>query len=462
MSNYSNNNHKSGIPWWAVVCCFVFGLWPIGIVLLVMKLGQEGGAFSSRQGRESCERFTREVHRGAAEARRAAEDAAQAARNAAQRAREASQEKARQEEAARAADRAKARQRAEAQEAYRAAQAKYETARKAGEEKKSSDKKIEHEAQEPSGKAKAAKSRWDLSKIKTGGAFTIVGLSLMGVFGFATIMTLVESLSLIGAQPVVLLEQILPLFICTGVGAGLFTWGRFKKSQSKRFKRYLSLIGDQDQVSISALAAAYPAKRDAACTTLENMIEAGVFGDRAYLDYGRDLLVLDGSGVQPEAKAAPETPTGEQHILLRQIRRINDAIADPEMSRKIDRIEEITQRILEFQQEHPEKSAELRKFLNYYLPTTLKILTSYAELERQGVEGTNIAATKQRIEGMMDMVVEGFEQQLDKLFAGDMMDIAADITVMEQMMEGDGLFQKGGPGMGSGSGSGGDIGMGGR
>ena len=77
--------------------------------------------------------------------------------------------------------------------------------------------------------------------------------------------------------------------------------------------------------------------------------------------------------------------------------------------------------------------------LNYYLPTTLKILNAYAELENQGVEGENITATKQRIEGMMDMVVEGFERQLDKLFAGDMMDIAADITVMEQMMQGDGL-----------------------
>ena len=53
---------------------------------------------------------------------------------------------------------------------------------------------------------------------------------------------------------------------------------------------------------------------------------------------------------------------------------------------------------------------------------------------------------------MMDMVVEGFERQLDKLFAGDMMDIAADITVMEQMMQGDGLFD----------GDDGDMGLGGH
>ena len=243
--------------------------------------------------------------------------------------------------------------------------------------------------------------------------------------------------------------------VFTGIGAGMFTWGKFKKSQAKRFRRYLGLIGEQKQVSISALAAAYPAKRDACCTTLENMIEAGIFGDNAYLDYGRDLLVLDGSGVRPEEPpktkaAAPETDIGAENALLRQIREVNNAIKNPELSRKIDRIGEITERILEFQREHPEKSSDLRKFLNYYLPTTLKILSSYAELEKQGIEGENIAATKQRIEGMMDMVVEGFERQLDKLFAGDMMDIAADITVMEQMMQGDGLFERPGPGDGLG------------
>ena len=109
-------------------------------------------------------------------------------------------------------------------------------------------------------------------------------------------------------------------------------------------------------------------------------------------------------------------------------------------------------RLALFQKEHPDKAGGLRKFLNYYLPTTLKILNSYAELEKQGVEGENIAATKKRIENMMDMVVEGFERQLDKLFAGDMMDIAADITVMEQMMQGDGLFD----------GDDGDMGLGGH
>ena len=69
----------------------------------------------------------------------------------------------------------------------------------------------------------------------------------------------------------------------------------------------------------------------------------------------------------------------------------------------------------------------------------MRILRSYARLEAQGVEGENISAAKERIEGMMDQVMEGFEKQLDKLFSSDAMDIAADVQVLENMLKKDGL-----------------------
>ncbi len=304
-NNQNNRNRKSGIPWWVIILCFVFGLWPVGVVLLLLRLGQESGAFSSRRSRETYDRFASEAQRGV-------DAAAQAARNAAERVRQSSQQAAQQAES-----------------------------RAAAAQTKPSDPKVDR-----------------LKGLKTGKVCTVAGAIMMALFGFSTLMTFADNVSWLFYEPLWLLEEVLPPFILTGVGAGPFTWGRFKKSQRKRFRRYLTLIGDQQQVSVSALAAAYPARRDATCTTLENMIEAGIFGDRAYLDYGRDLLVLDGSGVQPEEpkreRPAPETDVGEENALLRQIRQVNDAIRNPELSRKIDRIEEITQRILEFQQEHPE------------------------------------------------------------------------------------------------------------
>lgn len=428
----NHNNRKYGIPWWAIILCFCF-MWPIGVVLLILKLGRESGAFSSRQGRDyysGAGRTGTWTSGGRTDDPWGQSDPSRTVRTDANSYQQQKQ----------TAKQATARPRPAAAAGAPRSAAASPAAPKGGSVQKRMSKQL--------GKFKKAK------------LLTIVGAVVMAVFGFSSIMTFADSFSYLFYEPLWLLEDLLPLFIFTGVGAGLFTWGRVKQGQAKRYRRYVTLIGEQTQVSISALAAAYPAKRDACCATLENMIEDGILGEGAYLDYGRDMLVLDGSGVRPQPeeqtkkkkKTAPETDLGEENALLRQIREVNDAIENPEMSRKIDRIGEITERILEFQKEHPDKAGGLRKFLNYYLPTTLKILNSYAELEKQGVEGENIAATKKRIENMMDMVVEGFERQLDKLFAGDMMDIAADITVMEQMMQGDGLFD----------GDDGDMGLGGH
>lgn len=77
--------------------------------------------------------------------------------------------------------------------------------------------------------------------------------------------------------------------------------------------------------------------------------------------------------------------------------------------------------------------------MSYYLPTTLKILRAYGQLEDQEVSGENITAAMHRIEGMMDKVVEGFEKQLDQLFQTDAMDITTDVEVLERMLSKDGL-----------------------
>jgi len=168
-----------------------------------------------------------------------------------------------------------------------------------------------------------------------------------------------------------------------------------------------------------------------------------------YLDLGSDQLFLTDDGIQdrpkeePEKAPAPPKEVEGAEAVLTEIRALNDAIEDPEMSRKIDRIGEITGNIFAYLREKPDKEGKLRSFLSYYLPTTLKILGSYAQLEAQGVEGENISAAKERIEGMMDKVVEGFEQQLDRLFQDDAMDITSDVAVLERMLEKDGLGNSG-------------------
>ena len=145
---------------------------------------------------------------------------------------------------------------------------------------------------------------------------------------------------------------------------------------------------------------------------------------------------------QLQAKRHPARPTADPdnfEAKLREIRALNDAIKDPEVSERIDRIGELTASIFRVVQEKPEHTEEVRKFMNYYLPTTLKLLNAYDRMSSQGVEGQNISGTMERVESMMSNIVTAFERQLDSLFGDQALDISTDITVLENMMAREGL-----------------------
>ena len=125
--------------------------------------------------------------------------------------------------------------------------------------------------------------------------------------------------------------------------------------------------------------------------------------------------------------------------IILQIRKLNDEIKDYAVSERIYRIEEHTQNIFDYVTDHPEAMPQIRSFMNYYLPTTLKLLSSYSKIEQVGVAGENMKKSKENIERILDMLVVGFEQQVDKLFGNESLDISSEITVLEAMMKQDGL-----------------------
>ena len=238
------------------------------------------------------------------------------------------------------------------------------------------------------------------------------------------------------------LEEVIPPLCFTAAGGGVLWAGLRKKKQARTYRQYLNMIGKQKSVSISALASATGTSPEKVRNTLEDMLEYDLF-PAGYLDYGGDKLILSGAGVEDKPKEQPapkpEVKEDEQNSVLAEIRAVNDDIDNEKLSAQIDRIGMITAKIFDYQKAHPDKSPQLHSFLSYYLPTTLKILRAYAQLEDQEVAGENITAAMERIESMMDKVVEGFETQLDLLFQGDAMDITADVEVLERMLAKDGL-----------------------
>ena len=233
-------------------------------------------------------------------------------------------------------------------------------------------------------------------------------------------------------------------------GLGMLFSGLSMNRRGERYMNYLAYIGANREVSLANMAAAFGVSVSALCKDLRRMLAKGIL-PTGYLDLAEGKLFLTEMGYrapEPRREASPEETAQEaaarEDDILREIRQVNDSIPDAVMSAKIDRIEEITGKILKYQKEHPNKEGQLRSFLNYYLPTTLKILRAYAQLDAQGIEGENISAAKKRIEDMMDQVVYGFERQLDKLFRDDAMDITSDVEVLENMLRKDGLSDEGG------------------
>ena len=142
---------------------------------------------------------------------------------------------------------------------------------------------------------------------------------------------------------------------------------------------------------------------------------------------------------QPTVDPKIEALMKERDRALSEMRRLNEAIEDPDISAQIDKLETLTSRIIDHVAAHPEKLSQIRKFLNYYLPTTIKLLNAYDRMGSAGVSGEHIGGTMKKIEDMLSTIILSFEKQLDSLFEGDALDISADITVMENLLAQEGL-----------------------
>ena len=129
-------------------------------------------------------------------------------------------------------------------------------------------------------------------------------------------------------------------------------------------------------------------------------------------------------------------------MAIAEMKRLDDNIADPGISADIVRLEQVSAKIFEEVKRDPKKLPKIRRFMDYYLPTTLKLLNSYDRMSAAGVSGENIDTTLAKVEGMMRTIVAAFEKQLDSLYGADALDISTDITVLETMMAREGLTEQ--------------------
>lgn len=305
------------------------------------------------------------------------------------------------------------------------------------------------------------------------------GILATSGFGITTLIMLIVIVTQGGAAPI-LFSVIFGLL--TALSITDIVRGSRKISLVNRFYHYARLIGERGYIAIEELALQTGRRRDEVVKDLRKMMKKHMF-PQGRLDNSQTTFMLtqdvyqqylqaeqENQARQQAAKQEREAQEAEQarmereaaqdartreaarhyneetkkilqdgNAYIRMVHECNEKIRGEEMSYKLSRLESIMRRIFEQVEKVPQSADDLHKFMDYYLPTTTKLLHAYIDLDRQEIAGENISATKKEIEDTLDTINIAFERLLDGLFEDTAWDISSDISVMKTMMAQEGL-----------------------
>ncbi len=260
-------------------------------------------------------------------------------------------------------------------------------------------------------------------------------------------------------------------FVICGCGTGI-------RARIRRFRTYIRVLGKREYCNIQELSKAVKKNARYVARDLEDMFSRGWFL-QGHLDEQRTcLIVSDGmyrqylqaeaqrkqnereaeaSGLDGQDERESEAsglggtklPPEVQRVIvegdtyIRKIHACNDAIHGEEISAKISRMELLVNRIFHRVEQNPESVDDIHKLMEYYLPTTVKLLEAYQEMEAQPVAGENIRSSKKEIEATLDTLNAAFEKLLDGMFQETAWDLSSDISVLQTLLAQEGLTDDG-------------------
>ncbi len=289
-----------------------------------------------------------------------------------------------------------------------------------------------------------------------GSVMLAVGVLMALMFGSLALVEGIETVGLIVVGGIV----VAPL--CGG-GIFMLSKGARDRARLERFCTYVNVIWGQKYVKIQDLAAAVHKTEKYVRKDLRKMISLGMF-PQGHISKAQNLFILDhetytqyetmSQEVEPkkniqEEKREESREEGQLRETMERgrdylaaIRKANDAIPGVEISEKLSRLEKSVGRIYAQIRKTPEKLPELRRFQEYYLPTTLKLVETYREFDAQPIAGENITTAKTEIEASLDTINQAFEKLFDSLFADTAMDVSADISVLQTLLAQEGLTEE--------------------
>ena len=248
-----------------------------------------------------------------------------------------------------------------------------------------------------------------------------------------------------------------------------------QKFRLKRAKKYVELAGHNQYVNLEDLALHTNKTRKFILKDIKKMLNTGFFPE-GHLDAQESCLMLsdkiyseylslekqrkiqereqkaqnlkeaaqkkNAEAPKPEVKAQDselDVMISEGQDCIRRLRNMNDNIAGEEISAKLFRLENLLKEIFEGLKEHPEQAPQMRKFMNYYLPTTLKLVAAYEEFDDLSSQGQEIREAKAEIEKTLDTINGAFEELLNRMFRETAFDVTTDAQVLQTMLANEGL-----------------------
>ncbi|WP_291651087.1 5-bromo-4-chloroindolyl phosphate hydrolysis family protein [Clostridium sp.] len=256
-----------------------------------------------------------------------------------------------------------------------------------------------------------------------------------------------------------------------GLSLGLFFRGINLRKRLKRFKKYVRFIEDNSYCLIKDLARFAKEKEEFVLKDLNKMIDLGMFieghideektyfmlNDDVYGDYlnlKKQQIVKESNKekLSKKEEANEGLSDSEREELksiiemgrnyIEQIKKVRNQLYKEEIAIKLDKLQNIANQILDYVEKNPKKLQEVNKFINHYLPITIKLINSYKDLSNQLVQGENIKNAKNEIEKSIDIINNAFENLLDDLFEDIVLDISTDISVLKTLFKQEGLTEE--------------------
>lgn len=291
--------------------------------------------------------------------------------------------------------------------------------------------------------------------------FTTLGIALTIMFGVTA--GVLGILSLFIGSIASKIGTVMMIFLpAMALSAIMGICGNRLRKKIKRFRSYVKTLNGKPYANVKDLAKSVRKSEKFVRKDLKKMIDKRMFLEGHLDKNGVCFMATDDAYEQyieternmEERKAEearkPKTQLSEDvkkvieegNRYIEEIRRSNDAIPGVEISNKIYHLENVIRRIFQRVEKHPELINDLHKFMDYYLPTTMKLLNAYEELDKQDMQGENIKTAKQEIENTLDTINVAFENLLDSFYKETAWDVSSDISVLKTMFAQEGLTEE--------------------